>query len=49
MYVIKDIFGRLVYLHVDTNTKRDRMLAPGERIEADVMIGEKVVALRPAN
>jgi len=48
MYVIKDIFGRLVYLHVDTNTKRERMLAPGERIEADVMIGERVVALRPA-
>ena len=48
MYVIKDIFGRLVYLHVDKNTKRERMLVPGERIEADVIIGEKVVALRPA-
>jgi len=48
VYVIKDIFGRLVYFHVDTNTKRERMLAPGERIEADVMIGERVVALRPA-
>jgi len=48
MYVIKDIFGRLVYLHVDKNTKRDRMLVPGERIEADVIIGERVVALRPA-
>ena len=49
VYVIKDIFGRLVYFHVDTNTKRERMLAPGERIEADVMIGERVVARRPAN
>lgn len=48
MYVIKDIFGRLVYLRVDKNTKRERMLVPGERIEADVMIGERVVALRPA-
>ena len=48
MYVIKDIFGRLVYLHVDKNTKRDRMLVPGERIEAVVIIGERVVALRPA-
>jgi hypothetical protein len=49
LYVIKDIFGRLVYLYVDKNTKRERMLVLSERIEADVMIGERVVALRPAN
>jgi hypothetical protein len=48
VYLIKDISGRLVYLHVDKNTKRERMLVPGERIEADVIIGERVVALRPA-
>jgi len=48
VYVIKDIFGRLVYLLVDKNTKRDRMLVPGEKIEADVIIGERVIALRPA-
>ena len=48
LYVIKDISGRLVYLHVDKNTKRERMLVPGERIEADVIIGGRVVALRPA-
>lgn len=48
-YVVKDFSGRLVYLQVDENTKRERMLVPGERIEADVIIGERVVALRPAN
>jgi hypothetical protein len=48
-YVVKDFSGRLVYLQVDKNTKRERMLVPGERIEADVIIGERVVALRPAN
>ena len=48
VYVIKNISGRLMYLHVDKNTKRERMLVPGERIEADVIIGERVVALRPA-
>jgi len=48
VYFIKDISGRLMYLHVDKNTKRERMLVPGERIEADVIIGERVVALRPA-
>ena len=48
VYVIKDISGRLVYLHVDKNTKRERVVVPGERIEADVIIGERVVALRPA-
>ena len=29
MYVIKDIFGRLVYLHVDNKTKRERMFGSG--------------------
>ena len=48
VYVIKDIFGRLVYLHVDKNTKRERVVVPGERIEADVVMGERVIALRPA-
>ena len=48
-YVVKDFSGRLVYLEVDKNTKRERMLVPGERLEADVIIGERVVALRSAN
>ena len=48
LYVIKDISGRLVYLHVDKNTKRERVVVPGERIEADVVMGERVIALRPA-
>ena len=48
VYVLKDIFERLVYLYVDKNTTRERMLVPGERIEADVIIGERVLALRPA-
>ena len=48
VWVIRDVFGRLVYLHVDKNTKRERLLVPGEKIEADVIIGERVVALRPA-
>ena len=48
VYLVKDISGRLVYLHVDKNTKHERVVVPGERIEADVIIGERVVALRPA-
>ena len=48
VYVLKDSFGRLVYLYVDKNTTRERMLVPGERIEADVIVGERVLALRPA-
>ena len=47
-YVIKDIFGRLVFLRVDKNTKSERLLLPGEKIEADVIHGKQVVALRPA-
>ena len=38
---MKDFSGRLVYLQVDKNTKRERMLVPGERIEADVIIGRE--------
>ena len=48
-YLVKDLSGRLVYLQVDKNTKRERMVVPGEKIEADVIIGERVVALRPAD
>lgn len=47
LYVIKDIFGRLVYLHIDKDRKRDRPVVPGEKIEADVVPGERVIALRP--
>ena len=49
VYLVKDISGRLKYLYVDKNTKCDRMLVSGERIEADVVLGERVVALRLAN
>lgn len=47
VYVIKDIAGRMTYLHVDKNTKRERLLVPGEKIEADVIPGVRVVAVRP--
>ena len=45
-YLIKDMFGRNVYLCVDKHTKREHMLVPGEKIEADVTPGQKVLALR---
>ena len=48
-YVVKDISGRLVYLQIDQHTRQERMVVLGEQIEADVTIGERVVALRPAN
>lgn len=47
VYLVKDISGRFVYLRVDKNTKRERLLVPGEKIEADVIPGERVIALRP--
>lgn len=30
-YLIKDMFGRNVYLRVDKNTQRERMLVPGRK------------------
>ena len=47
VYLVKDISGRFVYLRVDKNTKRERLLVPGEKIEADVIPGERIIALRP--
>jgi hypothetical protein len=47
VYLVKDISGRFVYLRVDKNTKRERLLVPGEKIEADVIPGERVIAFRP--
>jgi len=39
VYIIKDLSGRLVYLSVEKNTRRERLLLPGEQIEADVLPG----------
>ena len=47
MYVIKDISGSVMYLHVDKTTQRERFLVPGQKIEADVIPDVRVVALRP--
>ena len=47
VHLVKDISGRFVYLRVDKNTKRERLLVPGEKIEADVIPGERDIALRP--
>jgi hypothetical protein len=47
VWIIKDIFGRLVYLHVDKTTQRERFLVLGQKIEADVIPDVRVVALRP--
>jgi hypothetical protein len=47
LYLVKDISGRFVYLRVDKNTKRERHLVTGEKIEADVIPGERVIDLRP--
>jgi len=47
VYVIKDISGSVMYLHVDKTTQRERFLVPGQKIEADVIPDVRVVALRP--
>jgi len=47
VYVIKDISGSVMYLHVDKTTQRERFLVLGQKIEADVIPDVRVVALRP--
>jgi hypothetical protein len=47
VYLVKDISGRPEYLHVDKNSKPDGSWFPAKKIEADVIPGERVIALRP--
>lgn len=48
-YVVRDLFGRLVYLRVDKTTTMNRMVVPGERIEAQALPNGRAVSIRPVS
>ena len=47
-YVLLDAAGRFVTVRVDKNTKRDRPLVTGEKIEAQVSRDGRALSVKPA-
>ena len=48
-YVIRALSGLLVYLRVDRDTKRDRLIVPGEKIEAQMLPDGRALSIKPAH
>ncbi len=46
-YVVRDISGVLRHLRVDKDTKKERLIVPGERIEAQVSSDGRAVSIKP--
>ncbi len=47
VYLVRDLGGRFVRVQVDKNTERERMIIPGEHIEAVVAPDGHVISLKP--
>jgi hypothetical protein len=48
VYVVRDIFGRLVRLRVNKDTKRERLVVPGEKVEVEMMPDGRALSIKPA-
>ncbi|MGH7205446.1 MAG: hypothetical protein ACREI2_04475 [Nitrospiraceae bacterium] len=48
VYVIKDQFGRLVRLRINEETKKERLVVPGERIEVEMWPDGRAVSIKSA-
>jgi len=48
-YVVREISGVLIYLRVDKNTQRARLIVPGEQIEAEVTPDGYVLSIKPVH
>ncbi len=46
-YVVKDQFGRLAHIRVDKDTKRDRVVVQGEKIEVQVSPDGRALSIKP--
>lgn len=47
-YVVRDISGVLRHLRVDKDTKKDRLIVPGERIEVQMTFDGRALSIKPA-
>ena len=48
-YVIRGRSGVLMYLRTDKNTKKERLIVPGERIVVQVSPDGRALSIRPAD
>jgi hypothetical protein len=48
VYVVRDVFGRLVRLRVNKETKRERLVVPGEKVEVEMMPDGRALSIKPA-
>lgn len=47
VYVVRDVFGRLVRLRVNKETKRERLVVPGEKVEVEMMPDGRALSIKP--
>lgn len=48
-YVIRDISGLLRHLRVDKETKQERLIVPGEKIEVLVSSAGRALSIKPVH
>lgn len=48
-YVIRDISGLLRQLRVDKETKQERLIVPGEKIEVQVSSDGRALSIKPVH
>ena len=48
VYVIRDQFGRLVRLRINEDTKKERLVVPGELIEVQMWPDGRAVSIKSA-
>jgi len=46
-YVVRDISGLLRHLRVDKETKKERLIVPGEKIEVQVSSDGRALSIKP--
>lgn len=47
VYLVRDVFGRLVRLRVNKDTKRERLVVPGEKVEVEMMPDGRALSIKP--
>ncbi len=47
VYTMRDLFGRFVQFRVDKNTRRERLMVPGERVEVQMTPDHRAIAIKP--
>jgi uncharacterized protein YdeI (BOF family) len=46
-YVVRDMSGLLRHLRVDKDTKKERLIVPGEKIEVQMLSDGRALSIKP--